>query len=382
MLKFFERGAMTKLLLLGGFLGSGKTTLMVNFAKKLEERGLKVTLITNDQGDDLVDTAYSDSLGFETSEITGGCFCCRFPDLLETLKKAAAESHPDLIIAEAVGSCTDLNATVILPIEQFHKDILEVAGFWVLADGARFTGEFTSLDLENPITPLEVLTSHQLQESRVVLLSKTDLIPEQDSLEKVTERIMTINPHCEIIPISSIEGWGFDTLLSLIESSDPLLPLHEIPLDYEVYAEAEAAYGWYNGSWDVRSEEQILPSTLAFHILSLIQRNLKGQGNGAADPIAHAKVMTITAEGALKLSVSGGIIQASDVQKLPVSTSIHTVVNVRAEAVPEKIAESAKRVCEETIPDAFPGAHCSGYREETLIPSPPKPTYRLKRDQG
>lgn len=343
---------------------------------------MKVTLITNDQGDDLVDTVYSDLLGFDTGEITGGCFCCRFPDLLEALKKAADESHPDLIIAEAVGSCTDLNATVILPIEQFHKDILEVAGFWVLADGARFTGEFTSLDLENPITPLEVLAAHQLQESRVVLLSKTDLLPEQNSLEKVTERIMGINPHSEIIPISSIEGWGFDTLRSLLESREPLLPFHEIPLDYEVYAEAEAAYGWYNGSWDIRSEEKLLPSSLAFHILSQIQRSLKGQGKGAADPIAHVKVLLITAEGALKLSAAGGIIQASDVQELPASSSIHTVVNIRAEAAPETIAESVQKVCEKTIPTAFPGAHCSGYRKETLVPSPPKPTYRLKRDQG
>jgi len=73
----------------------------------LRRQGYRVAVITNDQGDNLVDTQRLRAEGFDTAEIGGGCFCCRFSALIE-----AAESvkrfDPDIIFAEPVGSCTTL----------------------------------------------------------------------------------------------------------------------------------------------------------------------------------------------------------------------------------------------------------------------------------
>src|SRR5260370_41325563 len=64
----------------GGFLGSGKTTAVIEAAQRLVERGLRICIITNDQGHQLVDTALVRSRGINAAEIGGGCFCCRFDE--------------------------------------------------------------------------------------------------------------------------------------------------------------------------------------------------------------------------------------------------------------------------------------------------------------
>jgi len=69
-------------IMIGGFLGAGKTTAVGKLAKRLSEKGLRVGLITNDQGRNLVDTTMLRSQGFATEEIPGGCFCCRFNSLV------------------------------------------------------------------------------------------------------------------------------------------------------------------------------------------------------------------------------------------------------------------------------------------------------------
>src|SRR5262245_34943074 len=99
-------------LMIGGFLGAGKTTAVGKLARILNDQGLRVGLITNDQGRDLVDTAMLSSQGFPVQEIAGGCFCCRFNSLVEASRKLSAATRPDVFIAEPVGSCTDLVATV------------------------------------------------------------------------------------------------------------------------------------------------------------------------------------------------------------------------------------------------------------------------------
>ncbi|MBL2179770.1 cobalamin biosynthesis protein, partial [Klebsiella pneumoniae] len=78
----------------------------------------RVAIVTNDQGKELIDTELARANGLESKEVTGGCFCCQFDDLYNNLNTLMKEKQPDVIIAEAVGSCTDLAATVIQPLKQ------------------------------------------------------------------------------------------------------------------------------------------------------------------------------------------------------------------------------------------------------------------------
>src|SRR5215472_5506559 len=94
------------LVLVGGFLGAGKTTLLLEAAARLRAYGRRVAMITNDQGGELVDTRLAEAMGTAVQEVVGGCFCCRFSDLV-TAVEALSVHDPEFILAEPVGSCID-----------------------------------------------------------------------------------------------------------------------------------------------------------------------------------------------------------------------------------------------------------------------------------
>src|ERR1043166_5935792 len=137
MAKASAKSSPARYIMIGGFLGAGKTTAVGKLASQLTGRGYRVGLITNDQGRNLVDTAMLRSHGFPTEEIPGGCFCCRFNSLVEAAGKLSSESRPDVFIAEPVGSCTDLVATVTYPLRRIYGDRFTVAPVSVLVDPVR-----------------------------------------------------------------------------------------------------------------------------------------------------------------------------------------------------------------------------------------------------
>ena len=357
---------MTKIILLGGFLGSGKTTLMVAAAKLLEKEGHKTAVITNDQGDTLVDTVYSRMEGLSAHEVAGGCFCCRFPDFLDTVKKIIDQENPEYIIAEAVGSCTDLAATVISPLKTFYKDTVEVLGFLTLVDGERMVTEYKELNLKNPVEPGEVLVSHQIRESEVLVVSKTDLLTPVEA-ENSVEAVRFLNPRGEIFMCSARTGEGLTQLLKRVRMGFPLDFTERIPLDYEVYARAEAEYGWYNGSWMLDSQEEIDPMDLSFELMGSFDTPSLGH-------VAHAKLFILTPRGALKVSYVSGRIQADEITLTDqTSRQVKVYLNVRSACTPQAIEDHVQflhKILEKK------GYRIDEYERNSLIPSPPDPYYR------
>ena len=132
------RVATARYFMIGGFLGAGKTTAVAALAQRLVSAGMRVGLITNDQGSELVDTAMLRARGFATEEIAGGCFCCRFDSLVDAADRLDAASRPDAFVAEPVGSCTDLVATVTYPLRRIYGDRFRIAPLSVLVDPVRF----------------------------------------------------------------------------------------------------------------------------------------------------------------------------------------------------------------------------------------------------
>src|SRR5262245_26415708 len=110
-----------KLILVGGFLGAGKTTLLWEAAKRLTENNKVVGLITNDQAPDLVDTAVLSRSGSQVREVAGSCFCCNFNGFRDAVQ-SLEESGAEYVIAEPVGSCTDLSATIVQPLKALYPN--------------------------------------------------------------------------------------------------------------------------------------------------------------------------------------------------------------------------------------------------------------------
>ena len=160
--------ARPQVVLVAGMLGAGKTTLIVESAKRLIRDGRRVGIITNDQGTGLVDTSLAGVARIPVGEVAGGCFCCRFSDFLAAAL-ALREQGAEIIFAEPVGSCLDLAATVVRPLMRDEPHRFRVAPLTVLVDPARIR------DLRRaPDADLSYLFDHQLAEADLVCLTKAD----------------------------------------------------------------------------------------------------------------------------------------------------------------------------------------------------------------
>src|SRR6266536_531703 len=132
------------LAVVGGFLGARKTTLLLTAGRILARRGWQTAIITNDQGEDLVDSQWVAANGVPLAEVGGGCFCCRFSELRHSLGSLLA-LRPHVVFAEAVGSCTDLAATVLRPMQESCGPSLRIAPLTVVIDpGGRKSTATTS----------------------------------------------------------------------------------------------------------------------------------------------------------------------------------------------------------------------------------------------
>src|SRR6266545_3603161 len=137
-----------RFIMLGGFLGAGKTTALARLARHYMSQGRRVGIVTNDQAQDLVDTHTLREQGFPVEEVAGACFCCKFDDLLGKVGALETSQHPDVILAEPVGSCTDLVATVVQPLKDLYGARFSVAPYAVL-----FKPSHGLKILRTPLTP-------------------------------------------------------------------------------------------------------------------------------------------------------------------------------------------------------------------------------------
>src|SRR5215207_5132027 len=165
-------------IMIGGFLGAGKTTAVAALAQRLTDQGLRVGLITNDQGSELVDTATLRAKGFATEEIPGGCFCCRFNSLVDAAEKLDANSSPDVFIAEPVGSCTDLVATVTYPLRRIYGEHYSIAPLSVLVDPVRAERVLGLAEGGKFSEKVLYIYRKQLEEAEFIVVTKTDLLDE------------------------------------------------------------------------------------------------------------------------------------------------------------------------------------------------------------
>ena len=163
-------------IMVGGFLGAGKTTAMLRLAEHLTARGRRVGLITNDQSHGLVDTSIVTAKGYPVEEITGGCFCCRFSSLTDAAERLTRDARPDVFLAEPVGSCTDLRATVQYPLRRLYGDDYRVAPLSVLVDPVR-AARILGLESGRSFSPKVLYVyEKQLEEADLIVINKSDLL--------------------------------------------------------------------------------------------------------------------------------------------------------------------------------------------------------------
>lgn len=236
---------------LTGFLGAGKTTTMTATAIALQEQGRRVAVITNDQGVELVDTKLVRSKLDSVAEVTGGCFCCKFEDLVEAVVALVASDSVDTVIAEAVGSCTDLQATVVRPLRRYYGDSMVVAPLTTVVDPLRYLAFERSAQRGEPESDLSYLFRQQLTEADVIAVNKLDTISAEQSTSLLT-RLRTDHPNAAVVCYSATTGAAIGSLLEAW-SAPAGNEAVELDIDYDRYAAAEAQLAWMNQELDLSS---------------------------------------------------------------------------------------------------------------------------------
>ncbi|MEO8029083.1 MAG: GTP-binding protein [Bryobacteraceae bacterium] len=291
--------------LIGGFLGAGKTTLILAAAALLQRRGVHVAVVLNDQGDDLVDTQFARSLGLSVDQVAGGCFCCRFPDLIESLDRLASA---EIIFAEAVGSCTDIVATTLRPLLRDYPDRFRVAPLTVVLHSA---APFASPDLE-------FLNANQQAEADVLVGWAADLPAGARRVNAVT-------------------GEGVAEWLDEILSGDLQVAERPLTLDYARYAEAEASLAWLNTRVTAAAVPAISPAMLVGPLLDRLSAAVPG--------IVHLKLLVQCEAGYLKAALTASGSEPAVEGTLDASPCrVHEILlNVRALTGPEELQNAVER---------------------------------------
>ena len=198
-------------IMVGGFLGAGKTTTLGRLARHYQDQGLKVGIVTNDQAANLVDTNSLRSQGFNVGEVAGACFCCRFDDLMSTIEGLQESQAPDVILAEPVGSCTDLVATVLQPIKQLFNAKFSIAPYAVILKPSHGR-KILKGERGSGFSPkAEYILRKQLEEADAILINRIDELSPEQALE-LTTLVEEQFPGTPVLSISARQGTGFAAL--------------------------------------------------------------------------------------------------------------------------------------------------------------------------
>jgi G3E family GTPase len=366
-----EGNGPARYVMIGGFLGAGKTTAVGKLGEFLKKRGLKVGIITNGQGKELVDTAMLRARGFPTEQIWGGCFGGQFEALTDAAQKLA---DADVIIAEPLGSCTDLVATVSSPLREIHGNRYMIAPFSVMVDpvlAARMFGLESGGKFSEKVA---YVYRKQIEEADIVVINKSDLISEE-KLARLKKLLEQHAVEATVFTVSGLTGIGleewFDCLMRKNHSGRP-----PMQIDYNVYGEAEALLGWLNCTVRLSSVKYFDSSKVLNELAVGIQSLLQQEGS----EIGHLK-MTLGADedsgaiAVLNLVRNDHVPEFSQQLPEPIQSG-EMLLNLRAEADPEILHSAVNRALLALV-EKSPHLFARMEQCEHFRPGKPQPTRRV-----
>lgn len=191
------------ILILSGFLGSGKTSLLLALVKELQvrDKSMHIAILENDTGTVGIDTIVLENEGLQVRELTSGCVCCSLKgELLATALDIEKQIKPDLLIVEASG----------------------VAAPRLVADAFKeYPGKLSSITLAVllDLTRLEVLSGYSsfyiqgcIESADFLLLNKMDAVETREITNAIAE-VRTIRPDAILFPVSAVTGTGVPVII-------------------------------------------------------------------------------------------------------------------------------------------------------------------------
>lgn len=322
-----------KLMLFSGFLGSGKTTTMVATAKYLKEKGLKVALITNDLGENLVDTQYANKNQVLVSEISNGCLCHDVPHFFQLMNEISEKESPDIIFAEPVGSCVDLVASVYSELHAHHAQEVSLLPFTCVIDPFRYASIYLNKNENTFNEEATYMYKKQLEDGDILLLNKCDLLSDIEK-DMILNSLKKEFPYAQIVPISAIEGDNFGEWTNeFLHDQKP--SLRKLDINWDYICSGDEHMGWYNNILALKSSSVCDFNKVTQYLISQIQKGFLKQNA----EIAHLKIMCYTDKEFLKIALTSSHQEPflSNCLTAPVSDVLCNI-NIRAILPPEQIS--------------------------------------------
>lgn len=191
------------MLVVSGFLGSGKTTMILaTIGKYIESTKKKVVVIVNDFGKIGIDGAVMKKYGLEVQDMPSGCICCTLgSDFLETVNTVAINLKPDLILVEPTGIADP--AKIIDTMKMYRGPKVEPIRIIVVVDAVRFPLILNALTI--PI-------KNQLNAADIIVINKID-----ESGPEAVQVVMNILAELDIrkrtISVSAVTGENLDQVV-------------------------------------------------------------------------------------------------------------------------------------------------------------------------
>ncbi|MCD4703865.1 MAG: GTP-binding protein [Methanosarcinaceae archaeon] len=181
-----------RLLVIGGFLGSGKTTTVLRVGKYLSGKGMKVAIIVNEIGEIGVDGDVISRYGFDTTELTNGCICCSLKrDLRYTVNTLCNTYKPDVLLIEPTG----IAFPHIIKNDVMLMNLSDVtfAPLVTLIDGSRF--KYLMKEVKH-------FSERQIVDADIIIINKIDLV-DHIRLPIIESSAHQLNPGAKVISLSA-----------------------------------------------------------------------------------------------------------------------------------------------------------------------------------
>ena len=192
--------------IIGGFLGSGKTTMLLNLAKVFTDRKLKTAIIVNESGEVGVDGATIKAEGYSATELPEGCICCTLVGTLQaTLRNIKRDLDPDVIIIEPTGLALPHKVKQFVHTAMIDEDVCAIIG---LADVERF---------DSLLEKKESFYKMQMSGADLVLINKIDLA-KPGQVDHVRAWFSENFPDKPVQAVSAKTGENMDRLYEFIQS--------------------------------------------------------------------------------------------------------------------------------------------------------------------
>ncbi len=373
-------------IMIGGFLGAGKSTTLLKLSQYFLDRGKKVAVVTNDQSVGLVDTELMKAHALEVGEIPCGCFCCNFNNLVEVMDRLEENETPDIYLAEPVGSCTDLVATVSYPLRQLHGDKYLIAPLSVVLDPYRAGSALGILPKKGFTESVLYIYIKQMEEADILILNKNDLLLKSERgkayHEKLLAELEKRYPSKQIYSVSTRNNEGLHEWFAHLES-EVISDGESMDIDYRLYAEGEAQLGWLNTAYNVKFSIPLDGNDILLNLANAMQRCLIEEGN----EVAHLK-MTLKGQGSEAEVAVVNIVnnefsaEVSERIRRPVKQA-SIIVNLRAEGDAESFEKAVSYAFEELhrgLRHAEVSVSSQQKHMESFQPAAPRPAYRFDKE--